>query len=441
MNRWGAGLAFLWAAAALGAPEVTLTLVVPQGPEAGAHLRLSPLYEAETRGRVHVEVRVLPRAEHADRTGDLLARGSGEVDVLSFSCSSFDDWRSRGFLEPLDASMNEPSLFDAEEFDLEDFLPAISAQLRHRNTRYGFPQEVSGHLLFYRKDLLRAHGVAPPPPRGWSWSELREAAQKLRDGMGGAGREEKWAIGFPGADRQSTTSLVLHNAWARGARVMEDEALVASDEVIDSLEDYTALVREKLAPPETASWQDEQAREALGRGRVAMALQPVSAAAELLDPQRSPVTAGQLGFSVFPWQESKGPDQLRLFSQCLALGVSRFSEHKREAFSYVTWFTSRRIARDYVMRGGGASGRRSLLGDARVIAANPAYKALGDGARLLRTPPSGREWTWVLEKVLPALFSEAIAGRTKPRQAAERADAEIRARREATEKSSSAPEH
>ena len=55
--------------------------------------------------------------------------------------------------------------------------------------------------------------------------------------------------------------------------------------------------------------------------------------------------------------------QQRVFPSVHAIGVSEFSKKQQAAFAYVAWFTSQEIARDYVVNGGGSSGRGSLLTD------------------------------------------------------------------------------
>ena len=61
-----------------------------------------------------------------------------------------------------------------------------------------------------------------------------------------------------------------------------------------------------------------------------------------------------------------------------AIGVSAFSKNQREAFAYIAWFTSQDVARDYVVNGGGSSGRGSLLTDKEILTKNPQYAALNE---------------------------------------------------------------
>jgi len=85
--------------------------------------------------------------------------------------------------------------------------------------------------------------------------------------------------------------------------------------------------------------------------------------ATILDAKASPITATTTGFNLYPYDKPAGADVQRIYPSVHAIGVSAFTKQPEAAFEYVAWFTSQDTAREYVLHGGGSSGRKSLLND------------------------------------------------------------------------------
>ncbi len=66
-------------------------------------------------------------------------------------------------------------------FAEDDFYPVTLAVYRHRGKQWGLPSTVDATLLFYNRELFDAAGVAYPQA-GWTWEDLRTAAQQLSYG-------------------------------------------------------------------------------------------------------------------------------------------------------------------------------------------------------------------------------------------------------------------
>ena len=92
-------------------------------------------------------------------------------------------------------------------------------------------------------------------------------------------------------------------------------------------------------------------------GKAVTAFQWNAAAPTFLDASKSPETAGKLGFSTLPYFKDEGSKLARFNPSPHGIGVSAYSKNQKEAFAYCAWFTSQEIARDYVVNGGGSSGR------------------------------------------------------------------------------------
>jgi len=91
---------------------------------------------------------------------------------------------------------------------------------------------------------------------------------------------------------------------------------------------------------------------------------------------------------------------LRVFPSVHAIGVSHFSKKQQAAFAYVAWFTSQNVARDYVVNGGGSSGRGSLLNDPEILAKAPYYSAVFEGFKVYHALPALTQWPYMYLNIL-----------------------------------------
>jgi hypothetical protein len=58
------------------------------------------------------------------------------------------------------------------------------------------------------------------------------------------------------------------------------------------------------------------------------------------------------------------------------------------------------VARDYVLNGGGSSGRSSLLTAPDIVAKNPQYPAVLNGFNVLHLVPRINEWAYISGSIL-----------------------------------------
>jgi ABC-type glycerol-3-phosphate transport system substrate-binding protein len=425
-----AAIAFLGAVTLVSVTHAQTELVLPiqVGPEADAHKRLATQYFDETKGRIKIRVEEIARAVHPTKMATALGSKTTEYDVLPFACTMFPLWGAAGWLEPLSDYMADPTLFPAD-YDLADFPASFMNVLKRGDKLYGFPQELAAYLFMYRTDVLERYGIKPPPLQGWSWDEYIAAGIRLKEAFGRDGVKDMYPTAFAGARNRNTPQAALQNIWGHGGDVLDSghRPVLTSQPALLGLTSYVdQLTKHKLAGPGVVNYAYSELLTALQEGQAAMAIQWVAAAPTLLDPKKSPKTAGKLGFSVIPYFTSHGPRGLRAFPQCWAVGVSAFSRHKREAFAYIAWFTSKQIARDYVTKGGGSSGRQSLLTDKEVLSSNPQYAALLETAKVFHPTPTIPEWTYILESILTPAFNGALAGAMTPEKALSTASDEIR---------------
>lgn len=403
-----------WLMVSIGNAEepITLTLGIIAGPEADAHKRLAPLFEEYTGGKIRLRVEEIARTGYIAKMLSVLTSHTGTYDLLIDLPYRHSLYVEAGFLEPLNSYMENPELFNAAEYNLEDYPAAVLNNFTTDGKLYAIPQECSSYLLFYRTDLLKEYGIAEPPKEGWHWEkEYFEAAEKLTLDKDGDGNTDIYGVVHAGKRSGNLGYEGWNTMLSYGGGVLTDDyqIIVNSPESVKGAEVYLTPFKKGWASPGIVGYEYPEVLTALQEGRAAMAIGWNAMAPTLLDPEKSPITAGNLGFSVIPYGDA-GPEALRMIPSVWALSICADSKHKEEAFQYLTWFTSKEIARDYVVHGGGSSGRASLLSDPEILKDNPQYLALLDSMKLYPTFPPIKEGEYLVEEFLPTYFSEALTG-------------------------------
>lgn len=389
--------------------EQTIRILIFSGPEADAHTRLAPKFTEYTKGRVKVVVEEGGRgAEYQAKWLAAMQARSDAYDVVHDNAARFLQSGPAGFFEPLDQFMKDPQLFDAKSFNIEDFPKSLLALFQYQGQQYLLPQEASTLMFFYRKDLLKKYGIPDPPITGYTWDELRDHALKIQEALNKEGKTDTYALLFGVKPPSHSVYNVLMPAWSTGHEIFTQDNRPQINhpkmvEVTTFMTDF--LFKHKVVSPGIVGYEYPEVLTAFQQGKAVMALQWNAAAPTILDPGKSPQTAADTGFAVYPHDKTAGPQQPRVYPSVHAIGVSKFSKRKKAAFAYVAWFTSPEIARDYVEKGGGSSGRSSLLSDKSILQKSPHYLALLEGFKVYHPLPRFVQWNYVLNDILGANFN------------------------------------
>ncbi|MBE7466445.1 MAG: extracellular solute-binding protein [Planctomycetes bacterium] len=143
------------ASAAAARDEVTLGGPFPPMD----HLQVSAILERFA--REHPEIRV--RVENGDR--------AGEADI--FRTIGNHSWAVAQRAAPLDA-------YTAALPEKDRPHPQALELFRHDGRQVGMPRSFAACVLYFRRDLFRAAGLAEPSAE-WTWDDLRAAAVALND--------------------------------------------------------------------------------------------------------------------------------------------------------------------------------------------------------------------------------------------------------------------
>jgi len=395
--------------AASGAFDGEITYAGMAGPEADAHTRNITKFNdmvAPLKGRVEEVGRDVWQSKFSTN----FQSQSDDWDCLSVQSSSFLQAGPAGWIEPVDDYLADAELVDADAFDVNDWPEAIRNLFTIDGKLYAFPQEASANIFFYRKDLVDKWGLEHPPEEGFSWGALIENARAAMEAIKSEGLEgETYPLIIPFGLGQIGI-LFMQNMWSYGGEVFVDDKMpnYNAEEGKAALADLKAWYDEGLMSPGTTGWGYSEIQTAMQQGGGIYMTQWNASAPTLLDPETSPITAGNMGFSIWPYHEDVGPEVLRHWPSVWTTAVSAFSKKKEEALSYTAWFTSKETARDYVMNGGGSSGRASLLTDPEVLAKNPQFGAMGKGMGNYHALPNLMSASYVRKEILSRWLQSAM---------------------------------
>jgi multiple sugar transport system substrate-binding protein len=322
--------------------------------------------------------------------------------------------------------MGDSELFNAAEFDLNDWPQAIRDLFTIDGVLYEFPQEASANMFFYRKDLVDKWGLEHPPEDGFTWDALIENARAAVEPIKSEGLEgEMYPLIFS-LGLEQIGVFMLQTMWSYGGDCYIDDIMPNwnAPEGKQALADLKEWYDEGLMSPGCSGFGYSEVLIAMQQGGGVYMPQWNASAPDLLNPDKSPITAGNMAFSIFPYHKDVGPDVLRHWPSVWALGISKYSKHPDEAFSYISWFTSKDIARDYVLNGGGSSGRTSLLTDPEILAKNPQFGPMLKGLANYHADASVMSSDYLRKEILSRWANSAIVGEVGTDEALDKATEE-----------------
>jgi multiple sugar transport system substrate-binding protein len=277
-------------------------------------------YEALT--GVDVNIETYGNEQLNDQYKVRLNSSDSEFDVMVFQVQDVMREFSRNqWLTDVTDRVSEDS-----EWNWEDFQPSSRDAAELDGVVYGVPLMTERHVMYYRKDLLDAAGIAVPT----TLEELEAAAAALNDPA-----NNMTGIAMRGQRVQSVTQFSSFLYSYGGDFQDGTKATIDTPEAIAAYEMYGKLLSES-GPQGVTSMGWVEASALFAQGRAAFYLDADSQAYTFLDPTSSaivdtvayaPFPAGPAGahpYSIVPW----------------TAGINAFSEQKDAAWDFIKWATS-----------------------------------------------------------------------------------------------------
>lgn len=362
-RRLAAALSFVAAlAAGPAAAQVTVALSCSA---VAVELRLcregAEAWARETGNRVTMVSTPSSATERLALYQQLLAAGSGDIDVLQIDTV----W---------------PGLLERDLLDLSDtidaatreaHLPALIANNTVRGRLVAMPWFTNAGLLYYRRDLLEAHGRRVPE----TWPELAETARIVMEAEHDGRRRRLWGFVFQGRAYEGLTVNALEWLDSHGGGTIVDaegRVTVNNPRAAAALTEAASWIG-TIAPRGVLNYAEEEARGVFQTGR-AVFMRNWPYAWPLVNAEDSAVR-GRVGIAVLP----RGVGEGGRHSATLGgeqLAVSRHSRHPEAAASLVRHLTSAAEQKRRAIAGGFHPTIPALYEDPEVLAANPFFGEL-----------------------------------------------------------------
>jgi multiple sugar transport system substrate-binding protein len=262
---------------------------------------------------------------------------------------------------------------------------------------WAIPWFIDAGLLYYRRDLLEASGLAPPR----TWPELVRGAQAV---MARAPGVEGYV--WQGKQYEGLVCNVLEFLRSNGGSVLDGARVV-----LDSAPNREALAfmadlvhRYHVTPASVTTATEEPTRQVFGQGR-AVFMRNWPYAWRLFEDPGSRVH-GRVGVATLP-HFAGGSSAATLGGWQLA--VNARSRHPAPAAELVRYLTSHDVQKRLAQAYGFQPSRVALYGDAELLARQPFLGLLEEVFASARPRPVTPRYVR-LSQVLQSEFSAAIAG-------------------------------
>ncbi len=177
--------------------------------------------------------------------------------------------------------------------ELDAFFPSAARAAMHAGRAWALPWNMNVGLLYYRKDLLARHGLAPPETYG----DLVAQAARIRAAERGARLD---GFLWQGKQYEGLVVNVLEHLRASGTELLGPDGTLFPDpgRAEQALGFMRSLIETGVSPPWTTAADEELTRRAFGKGE-AVFLRNWPYALDLLEAGDSPVR-GRVGIAPLP---------------------------------------------------------------------------------------------------------------------------------------------
>lgn len=360
MMRWSVK-ALCGAALCLGAaPVMAATITVACGGGIEAELCNTAAHNWSQKTGNEVKFVSVPNSSTAELSlyQQMLSAHSSKIDVYTIDVV----W---------------PGLLGSQFIDLKPYLK--KDELDKYFTRYiqnnttdgrlvALPYFADAGILYYRKDLLKKYDQPVPT----TWQQLTKEAKLIQDKERAAGNQKMWGFVWQGAAYEGLTCDALEwiDSFKGGTIVDHDTGKVTIDNpnAVQALALAQSWVG-NISPEDVLNMEEEQARGVFQSGNaVFMRNWPY---AYSLSQQSNSAVKGKVGIEMLPKGGDNGQNADTLGGWQMA--VSKYSEHKKAAVSFVKYMTSAEVEKHNAIKGSLLPTIKALYQDKDILQAQPFF--------------------------------------------------------------------
>lgn len=350
-----------------GYPEIVVACW--SGPEHDNLVKVAAEYEAATGNKVIVEE--VAREAYFDKLTTTFVGGGSDYDAAYVMSDWIPAWVEAEALTELDQFIDDPDVA-MDGMDTAVFGKAVDF-FTFNGKLYVLPSEGDTAWLWYRKDLLEAKGLAVPE----TWEEYLEAAKALNSPevygtVIGAKPDEAWWD-------------FMYYFYNMGGQLLDENYNVTfNDEVgVKALTYYADLLqKEKVVPPDVATYGYNEILTTLQEGKSAMGIQWMAATLTLTDCAQSPKVCKDgeplLGYALVPGMKAEDGSIVRnTGGSQWGWAIPSGSQNAEASYKFIEWLTSKDGAKLWALNGG-IPGNIDALKDPDVVAQIPQFEMLAE---------------------------------------------------------------
>lgn len=333
---------------------------------------LIPEFEALT--GIKVQVESYSQDEYMNKRLVDLSSGAGTFDLVMMD-QAIVQYSKADWVEALDDYIANPKYFDAAGYDVDDFLPSLTRNTFINGKRFALPITGEAQILYYRKDVLEAAGIAVPT----TFDELYKAAVALNKPGTMAGmllRGEKIHTAW------NSSGFI----WSYGGKVFDNaenptKATFDSPEAVAGITMYAKLLQD-AGPAGVGNYTWYETVSDFQQGKAAMYLDASVFMSQIEDPKKSTVS-GKVGYAGMP----AGPAGALANTGAWMLSISASSKNKPGAALFMSWVTSKETTLK-IGEAAGIGARKSVFEAPSLQAKYPAEWAKATISSMMPAEPT-----------------------------------------------------
>jgi len=292
---------------------------------------LLPKFEKETGIKVNIET--VPYSDQAAKILLNFSQKSSNYDVVFTDNTYGTGYYQSKYVE--DLAPFEDGAKDLNTFD--QFYAPYLAPMQTNGATFGLPVYGESTWLMYRTDLFEQYGIDRPPT---TMDELAKDAKIIHEGSGGS---------VAGITLRGAPGIQSVYPWAGFLRAFggdfyaDGELAVNSAESVKATQFWADLLT-NYGPDGVGNFDWEQNRIAFTQGNAAMTID-ATANGPFNEDTSSSVVAGKVGYAAIPYAIPNPPASGNTNNSLNvhALYLSSFSKHKKAAYKFMAWATSKAV--------------------------------------------------------------------------------------------------
>lgn len=240
------------------------------------------------------------------------------ADVVEVDWAWVGEFESAGWLEPI----------TLEQEDIDD-IPSLES-FTVGDKILGVPYANDFRIGYYNTEVYEEAGLEEPE----TWDDVAEQMKVIK---------EKGILEYPytlplGASEGTNTAFIWMT-YLRDGKVFNDDNTLDKDNAMETLEFINKMSKEELINPANTTSKDIDTYRQIASGDAAVLVGPTSFVGRVNDEEESKVVGKVMPIAP-PGKTGKAEQTMALVE---GIGVTKYSENKEAAETFVKWYTSKDI--------------------------------------------------------------------------------------------------